>query len=84
MLGIPNKKYQAKMAENLGHQFVFLVKKMENRYQIFADLIKCTWKETGMAKDTMSNLFSRLYFYINANKKKGEYYTSTLERIDKY
>lgn len=42
MLGIANEIYQAKVAENLCYQFVFLAKKMEDRYQIFFDLVKRT------------------------------------------
>ena len=32
MLNIPDVIYQAKIAKDLGHQLVFLAKKMEDRY----------------------------------------------------
>ena len=39
MLDISNKTQKAKVAKNFGHQFIFLVEKMRNRYLQFFDLV---------------------------------------------
>ncbi len=60
MLGIPDNKHRAEVAEDLGHQFVLLAEKMGDSYQTLSNLVKTTWKSTGMARDTMSDLLARL------------------------
>lgn len=61
-----------------------MVKKIENWYQIFLDLVKRTWKKSNIARDIISDLFSRLRSHINANKKKSKYCISIFQAIDKY
>lgn len=40
MLGISDNKDQVKMAKNLKHQFMFMVKKIKDIYQILFNLVK--------------------------------------------
>ena len=84
MFGIPDNPQRAELAKDLGHQFIFLAKKMGDGYQQFFDLVKCTWKETGMAKDIMTGIITRLCPHITANKKKGVFCSKILAAIDKY
>ena len=84
MLGIPDNTRRAEVAEDLGHQFIFLAEKMGDGYQQFSDLVKRTWKETGMAKNTMTGIITRLRPHITANKEKGVFRSKTLAAIDKY
>lgn len=71
------------MAKDFGHQFVHLMEKIENDYQTLSNLVKSTWKTTGMAKNTMFNLFTKFQSHIITNKRKSEYCTSTLKVINK-
>ena len=84
MLGIPDDTQRVKVANNLGHQFIFLTKKMGDGYQQFSDLVKCIWKETGMAKNTMTSIIIRLCPHNTANKEKSVFYSKTLAAINKY
>ena len=84
MLGIPDNTQKAEVAKNLGHQFIFLAEKMEDGYQQFSDLIKRTWKETGMTKDTITGIITKLCPHITANKKKIVFHSKALAAIDKY
>lgn len=84
MLRILDNKHWTKLAKDLGHQFMLLAKKVEDSYQILSNLVKSTWKATGMAKNIMSNLFAKLRPHITANKGKSEHHTSTFKAIDKY
>ena len=84
MLGILDEIHQAEIAKNLGYQFVFLAEKIKDGYQIFFNLVKCTWKKTGIARNIILNLFSKLRPYVNANKKKSKHRISTLQTIDKH
>ena len=72
------------MAKDIGHQFILLAEKMGDGYQQFSDLVKRTWKETGMAKDIMTGIITRLQPHITANKEKGVFRSKTLAAIDKY
>ena len=84
MLGISDDTRKAKVTEDLGHQFIFLAEKMGDGYQQFSNLITRTWKKTGMAKDTMTSIITRLCPHITANKEKGVFCNKTLAAIDKY
>lgn len=84
MLGISDETQKAEMTRNFGQQFIFLVKKIGDEYQQFSDLVKYTWKETSIAKDTMTNIIMRLRPYITASKKNGVFYSKILVAIDKY
>ena len=84
MLGIPDDIRRAEVAKNLGHQFIFLAEKMEDKYQQFSDLVKRTWKKTGIAKDTMTDIITRLRSHITANNEKDVFRSKTLAAIDKY
>ena len=57
---------------------------MRNGYQQFSNLVKRTWKETGMAKDTMIGIIMRLYPHITANKEKNVFRSKTLAAVHKY
>lgn len=81
MLEIPNNKRQAKLAKDHEHQFVFLLGKMGNNYQTFANQIKSTWKSTGMARDTMASIVASLQPHIIAKSKNC---MSTLEALEKH
>lgn len=69
MLDILDEIHQAKMVKNLDHQFILLTEKKGDEYEIFSDLVKCSWKKIGMAKDKMSDLFFKLRPHVNINKK---------------
>ncbi len=56
MLGILNKKCQAKVAKDFYCQFMFLMGKMEDGYQILFNLVKSTWKSINISKDTMFDI----------------------------
>lgn len=84
MLGIPDETRRAEVAEDLGHQFILLAKKMGDGYHKFSDLVKRTWKDTGMAKNTMTGIITRLRPHVNANKQKGEHRTKPLQAINKH
>lgn len=84
MLGISDNKREAEVAEDLGHQFVFLAKKMGDGYQTFANLVKSTWKSTSIARDTMAGIVASLRPHIIANKRKSENRASTLEALEKH
>ena len=84
MLGILDDTQKAEVAKDFGHQFILLAEKMGDGYQQFSDLVKRTWKETGMAKDTMTGIITRLRPHITANKEKGVFRSKTLAAIDKY
>lgn len=82
MLSILDNKYQAKLFKNLGNQFVFLAKKLENSYQILSNLVKITSKTIVMARNTIFNLFAKLQPYIITNKRKDEYCINRFEAIN--
>ena len=84
IFGIPDDTQRAKVAENLGYQFILLAEKMGDGYQQFSDLVKRTGKETGIAKDTMTGIITRLRPHITANKEKNVFRNKTLAAIDKY
>ena len=84
MLSISDNTQKAEVAKNLGHQFIFLAEKIGDGYQQFFNLVKCNWKETGMAKNTMTDIIIRFCSYITANKEKDVFHIKTLVGINKY
>lgn len=68
MLYIFNKMKRAKVAKNLGHLFFFWAEKVDDRYKIFFNLVKRTWRSIDMAKKNITILIKRICLYINANK----------------
>ena len=84
MLGILDETRKAKVVKDLSHQFIFLAEKMRDGYQQFSDLVKRSSKKTGMAKNTMTGIITRLCLFITVNKEKGVFCSKTLVAIDKY
>ena len=84
MLDIPDDTQRAKVAKDLGHQFILLAEKMRDGYQQFSDLVKHTWKETGIAKNIMTDIIIRLRPHITINKEKNVFSSKTLVAINKY
>ena len=57
---------------------------MKDEYKQFFDLVKHIWKETNMAKDTITGIITRLCPHITTNKKKDNFCSKTLAAIEKY
>lgn len=72
------------MAKNLDHQFLLLVEKIEDSYQILSNILKKIWKLIRIVRNIVSDLFAKLQLHIVINKKKDKYHINRLQAIDKY